>query len=306
MKGLRLVPYDTNIDFVGIRKFVYAFSIAVILVSFGSLMVKGLSLGIDFKGGFLIEVRTPEKADVAAMRTKLEDLKVGNVKLQEFGSDRDVMIRIEQQKGGEQAQAVVLEKIKETLGKDLDYRRVETVGPKVSDDLIKNGLWALGFALIGMLIYVSMRFEWYFGVCGILALIHDTIAVMGFYSLSGFEFSETAFVAILTTIGYSINDSVVIYDRIRENLRKFKKMPMAELINKSTNETLSRTVLTAGTTIVSLLALCLFGGPVIGDFSVPILVGITFGVFSSIFVSANLLLLFNVRRGDATAEAKES
>ncbi len=298
MKGLRLVPYDTNIDFVGIRKYIYAFSIAVMLVSFASLFKRGLNLGIDFKGGFLIEVRTPEKADVAGTRKSLEELNVGSVKLQEFGSDRDVMIRIEQQKGGEEAQTVVLEK-----SKDLEYRRVETVGPKVSDDLVKNGIWALGFALVGMLIYVSFRFEWYFGVCGILALIHDTIAVMGFYTLSGLEFSETAFVAILTTIGYSINDSVVIYDRIRENLRKFKKMPMAELINKSTNETLSRTVLTAGTTIVSLIALCTFGGPVIRDFSLPILVGITFGVFSSIFVSANLLLLFNVRRGDA-AEAK--
>lgn len=306
MRGLQLIPYHTNINFVGIRYIVYAFSLLAMIVSGISLGTKGLNLGIDFRGGFLIEVRTPEKADLAGMRAALKALQIGDVKLQEFGSDRDIMIRVERQPGDDKAQTVALEKIKETLGTSLDYRRVETVGPKVSEDLVQNGLLAFGFAIVGMLIYIWFRFEWQFGLCGILSLIHDAAAVMGFYSLSGFEFNETAFIAILTTIGYSINDSVVIYDRIRENLRKFKRTPLADIINLSTNETLSRTTLTAGTTLLSLVALYFFGGSVIASFSLPILVGISFGVFSSIFVSANLLLFFNIKRPQLNDAAKNN
>jgi preprotein translocase subunit SecF len=307
MRGLTLVPYDTKINFVGMRYIVYALSITVILLSLGSLMIKGLNLGIDFKGGFLIEIRTPEKANLAQMRTKLQSLNLGEVKLQEFGSERDLLIRIERQKGNEQVQAAALQKVKSTLGDKVDYRRVETVGGKVSQDLIENGIFAVLFSLVGMLIYIWVRFEWHFGLCGILALVHDVIAVMGFYSIFNFEFNDTAFISILTTIGYSINDSVVIYDRIRENLRKYKKTPIAEVINLSTNETLSRTVLTVGTTVTSLAALCLFGGHVIRTFCIPILVGIVFGAFSSIFISANLLLFFNIRKKSSqTGEGQES
>jgi len=303
MRGLQLIPYDTNINFVGIRRYIYCVSLAIILICGWNLAFKGLNYGIDFKGGFLLEVRTKDKADIASMRTQLETLKLGEVKLQEFGSDRDIVIRIEKQPGGEQAQAIALQKIKEKLGNDLEYRRVETVGGKVSSDLVENGLWALGFALIGMLLYIWVRFEWHFGLCGILALAHDVVVVLGFYSLTGHEFKETAFIAILTTIGYSINDSVVIYDRIRDNLRKYKKMPVEQLINQSTNETLSRTIITVATTVISLLALYLFGGSEISSFSLPILVGIVFGSYSSIFVSANLLLFFDIRK---TAKEKEA
>ncbi|MGI4851733.1 MAG: protein translocase subunit SecF [Janthinobacterium lividum] len=298
MRGFNLVPYNTKIDFVGIRYIVYFFSILVILGSFGSLMVKGLTLGIDFKGGYLIEIRTPEKLDLATLRTDLQKLDLGEVKLQEFGSDKDLLIRLERQKGNETAQTEALDKIKSALPKNADYRRIETVGAKVSQSLIENGIFAILFALIGMLLYIWVRFEWTFGLCGILALVHDIIAVMGFYAISGFEFNDTAFISILTTVGYSINDSVVIYDRIRENLRKYKVMPLAEIINLSTNETLSRTILTVGTTVMSLLALCLFGGQVIRSFCIPILIGIIFGAFSSIFISANLLLFFKIRRND--------
>ncbi len=303
MRGLQLIPYDTNINFVGIRHYIYILSLAIIVLCGWSLAFKGLNYGIDFKGGFLLEIRTKEKANIAQMRTQLETLKLGEVKLQEFGSDRDIMIRIEKQPGGEQAQAVALQKIKDLLGKDVEYRRVETVGGKVSSDLVENGLWALGFALIGMLLYIWVRFEWHFGLCGILALAHDVIVVLGFYSLTGHEFKETAFIAILTTVGYSINDSVVIYDRIRDNLRKYKKMPIEQLINLSTNETLSRTIITVATTVISLLALYLFGGSEISSFSLPILIGIIFGSYSSIFVSANLLLFFDIRK--TTAEKGE-
>lgn len=302
MRGIQLIPYNTNFNFVGFRRYVYFLSLLITLICGWSLAYKGLNYGIDFKGGFLLELRTKNKADIATMRSRLENLKLGEVKLQEFGSDRDVMIRIEKQPGGEKAQAIALQNIKDQLGEDIEYRRVETVGGKVSSDLVENGIWALGFALIGMLIYIWIRFEWHFGLCGIIALAHDVLVVIGFYSLTGHEFKETAFIAILTTVGYSINDSVVIYDRIRDNLRKYKKMPLEELINLSTNETLSRTVITVATTAISLLALYLFGGSEIASFSLPILIGIIFGSYSSIFVSANLLLLFDIRK---TAREKE-
>lgn len=298
MRGLNLVPHHTKIDFVGIRYIVYFFSILIILGSFSSLWIKGLNLGIDFKGGYLIEIRTPDKMDLATLRTDLQKLNLGEVKLQEFGSDKDLLIRLERQKGNETAQTEALNKIKSALPQNVDYRRIETVGAKVSQSLIENGIFSIVFALIGMLLYIWVRFEWTFGLCGILALVHDIIAVMGFYAISGFEFNDTAFISILTTVGYSINDSVVIYDRIRENLRKYKTTPVSEIINLSTNETLSRTILTVGTTVTSLLALCFFGGQVIRSFCTPILVGILFGAFSSIFISANLLLFFDIRKND--------
>lgn len=296
MRGLQLVPYNTKIDFSGRRYLAYALALVVVLGSFGSLFTKGLNLGIDFKGGLLIELRTPEKADVAGMRSTLNALGLGEVKLQNFGSDRDLLIRVEQQKGGEQGQAVALKMVKATLGDKVDYRRVETVGAKVSDTLIENGVMALVFAMIGMLIYIWIRFEWEYGLCGILALLHDAIAVLGFYSISGFEFNETAFAALLTTVGYSINDTVVIYDRLRENLRKYKTTPIPDLINISANNTLSRTLLTSGTTLLALFALYFFGGPVIENFSMPIIIGVIAGTFSSIFLSVNLLLFFDLRK----------
>jgi preprotein translocase subunit SecF len=296
MRGLQIIPYGTRIDFVGVRKIAYGLFVAIIVGSFLSLFTRGLNLGIDFKGGLLLEIRTPQVQDMGALRSNIKNLGLGDPKLQEFGSDRDFMIRLDRQKGGEEAQALALNKIKETLGEGVEYRRVETVGPKVSEDLVHNGLIALAFCLLGMMAYIWARFEWQYGLCAILALAHDAIAVMGFYSLSSIEFSETALVAILTTIGYSINDSVVIYDRLRENLRKYKKTPMEDLINLTANETLSRTLLTSGSTLIALAALYFFGGTVIENFSLPILVGIFVGTVSSIFISANLLLYFDLRR----------
>ena len=294
MRGLQIIPYDTKIDFVGMRKAAYAIAIVIILGTLISLCTKGLNLGIDFQGGILIEVDTKRDADLGQLRNALSSLNLGEVKLQEFGSKHNVLIRLPHQVDNDQSQT--LAKIKNVLGNDVEYRRIENVGPKVSEDLVYNGLLAIGFALTGMLIYIWFRFEWQYGLCGILALLHDVIAVMGFYSLSGLEFNETAFAALLTTLGYSINDSVVIYDRLRENLRKYKKTPVADVINLSANETLSRTLLTSGTTLLALAALSFFGGPVIENFSLPILVGVIVGTASSIYLSANLLLHFDMRR----------
>ena len=291
-----LVPAHTKIDFVRMRFWAFGFSLLVIIGSFLALGTRGLNYGIDFRGGFLIEIRTSQPADLAKMRSSLLDLRVGEVKLQEAGSARDIMIRLEKQKGGEDAQQIALNKIKAALGQNVEYRRIETVGPKVSEDLIRNGVIAVGLAMLAMLGYIWFRYEWQFGVCGVLALLHDCLAILGLYAVSPLEFNETSLIAILTTLGYSINDTVVIYDRLRENMRKYKKTSLKELLNLSMNETLSRTTLTVATTLLSLVALYLFGGKIIAEFSLPIIFGISFGTYSSIFISSLLLLYFTPQR----------
>lgn len=302
MRGLQLVPYNSRINFTKLRPASIALALFLVIGSIGSLFFKGLNLGIDFKGGLLIEIRTPEPADFEGLRSTLDHLGLGEIKLQDFGSPQDVLVRIEQQPGGEKAQLLALEKVKEALGSRVEYRRIETVGAKVSESLIKNGMWAVAFSLIGMLLYIWFRFEWEYGLCGVIALIHDAIVVLGFYSISGFEFNESAFAALLTTIGYSINDTVVIFDRLRENLKKFKTTAIDDIINRSGNETLSRTILTAGTTLLALVALYWFGGPVVENFSLPIIIGIIAGTFSSLFLSANLLSAFDLRKAQKQEE----
>jgi len=284
-----------NINFMTFRKVGYALSGLFIFLSFLSYFTKGLNYGIDFRGGYLIEIKTQEKADIAQMRSDLSRLNIGAVNLQEFGSDRDVLIRIESQDDGlseNESQEKVLEKIKLTLGEGITYRRVETVGAKVSQDLVWNGILAALLATVGIAIYIWFRFEWKFGICAVIGLVHDCIVVIGLYSLIAIEFNETEIIAILTTLGYSINDTVVIYDRVRENLRKFKKRSLGHIINLSLNETLSRTILTAGTTLLALFALYFFGGYVIEVFCLPIIFGIIIGTYSSICVVPFLLLLF--------------
>lgn len=293
---LRLVPANTSINFVKLRYATFLLSAFIVLGSLAGFLTNGLNYGIDFQGGFLLEIRTPEAADLGELRTKLSNLGLGDVKLQGVGDNpRDVMIRIERQPGGEAAQSVALKKIRQTIGSNVKYRRVETVGPKVSEDLKRKGLMAVGFALLAMLVYIWFRFEWQFGLCAIIALSHDCISIIGLYSfLPNLEFNETAIIAILTTAGYSINDTVVIYDRIRENLRKYKKESMAEIINRSINNTLSRTVLTSVTTLLALFALYFFGGNVISTFSLPIIIGISIGTYSSLCLASLLLLYFRL------------
>lgn len=294
--GLQLIPYNTNYDFVGKKNIIFSILLAISFLCLFSVFFHGFNYGIDFKGGLLFEIRTKEAtADIAKLRADLSDTVKGEVTLQEFGGPNDILIRVERQPGGEEEQLAALAKIKEKLGASVDYRRVETVGPKVSEDLIRNGIYAVLWSLVAMLVYIWFRFEWQFGVCSVVTLAHDAVIVLGLFSLFQLEFNETAIIAVLITVTYSINDTVVIYDRIRENLRKFKKMPMTELINHSINETLSRTILTSTTTLLSLLGLYFFGGPVIAAFSLPIIVGITAGTISSITVSAPLLLHLKLR-----------
>lgn len=292
--GITFLPQNLKIPFIRYRMINYALSAFMVLAVIGCFIFKGLNYGIDFKGGVMLEFKTKTPADIAKMRHDINALHLGEFALQEYGSSQDILIRLEHQKGGEQGRLDAIQKIKGTLGIDAELRRVETVGPKAGAELISNGLQAILWGLFAMLVYIWMRFEWEFGLCAIISLVHDAISVIGLYAIFGVEFNITAIVAVLTTIGYSINDTVVIYDRVRENLRKYKKIPLEEILDISINETLSRTILTSGSTLLALFGLYFFGGEVIATYSLPIIVGVAVGTYSSICVAAPLLLTFNL------------
>lgn len=294
MALLQIVPYNTKIDFVKLRVVSFTISIVIVIATVFSLATRGINYGIDFLGGYIVEARLQEAPNLTELREKFAQKGFGEVTLQNFGDERDLLIRVERHEGTEEEQARVIGTVKEIIGQ-ADYRRVETVGPKVGSDLVNNSIKAVGFALLAMLAYIALRFEWQFAACAIIALAHDCIAILGLFTVFGFEFKETAIIALLITAGYSINDTIVIFDRIRENLRKYKKMPLSELINKSVNETLSRTMLTASTTLLAVLALYFLGGNVISEFSLPILLGIIIGSFSSICLAAPLLLYMKIK-----------
>lgn len=293
--GLRLVPENINIDFIAKRFVFFGISTLLLIVALGMGMTRGINWGIDFKGGFMINMRMSDGMTIHSLREKFTDLKLGDVSFKEVGSGKDVMVIVEKQPGDENAQMAALARIKETLGAGVEYRSIDTVGPKASEELLGNGVIAVVLCLLAMLAYVAVRFQWRFGVCAIFSLIHDAFYVVAFYVFTNLEFNMPAILAILITIGYSINDTVVIYDRIRENLAKFKKMEIPELINLSMNETLSRTTITSGTTVLSILFLYLFGGEVIATYTLPIMVGIIVGTFSSICLSGPLLVYFDIR-----------
>ncbi len=298
MRGIRFVPKNVAIDFIRKRFITYTLSALIIFSTFASVFWHGLNYGIDFKGGILIEVKTQGPANLEKMRKDITSLGLGEIGLQEFGAPDDILINIERQSGEDQNQQKAVQKVKNKLGKTVTFRRLETVGPKAGKDLINNGIMAVLWSLVAMFIYVWFRFEWQFALCAIFALIHDALAIIGFYSWFQVEFNITAIVAILITVGYSINDTVVVYDRIRENMRKFKVTDIKVLLNKSINETLSRTTLTSGTTLIALFSLYFFGGEIIASYTLPIIVGVVVGTYSSIFLAAPLLLLLpSTRRG---------
>jgi preprotein translocase SecF subunit len=300
---LKFVPDDTKLRFLRYRFVAFALSAVLIVASFGVLFSKGLNMGIDFTGGVLIELRTEEPADLAQMRGLLSGQGFGEVSLQNFGDAHEVLVRIQ---ANDQNQSAIVSTTKEVLGSaisNVDFRRVEYVGPTVGQELVRAGFTALGLSLIGMMLYVWFRFEWQYGVGGIVALIHDSIILLGFYAIMGLDFGLSAIAAILTVIGYSINDSVVIYDRIRENLRKYKKMPLNELLDLSINETLSRTILTGGTTLLALIALAIWGGEIIRGFALAIGFGVVIGTYSSVYIAAPILSMMQVRNAEAKTEA---
>lgn len=296
MALINLIPTDTKIDFVRFRKLAGILSLLLCVASVGLFAGKGLNFGIDFRGGILMEIRTTGPADIAGLRSTLGGLGLGEVQLQEFGRDTDVLIRIARQDGDEKEQLVAVETAKAALGDSVDYRRTEFVGPKVGGELIEAGITAVVLAMAAMLVYIWFRFEWQFGVGAVVALVHDVILTIGIFALLGLEFNLSTVAAILTIAGYSINDTVVVYDRVRENLRKYKQMPLDDLLNLSINSTLSRTLMTSLTTLVALGALYLVGGEIIRGFSFAMIWGVVVGTYSSIFIAVPLLVYMKLRR----------
>ena len=296
MKMFSWVTKDTNIDFLKYRKLGYALSITMCIVAILSMTLKGFNYGIDFSGGILIEVKSEQPINMEDMRKKLSAVDLDDLNLQSIGETGDEMMIRAQAKGlDEKAQMAAVNKIKESLGKGYEYRKVELVGPQVGDELKKAGIVASVIAVLAICLYVWFRFEWQFAVGALVGLSHDLLVTVGLLSLFGFDISLTTVAAVLTLAGYSINDTVVNYDRIRENLRKYKKMPQYDLLNKSTNDIFSRTILTGITTLLAAVALFAFGGDALRSFSFTILWGVIVGTYSSIYVSTTLMNLFNLR-----------
>lgn len=307
MKTLRLVPAGTKFDFIGKRFIAMALSAFLVVASLGLYTTKGLNLGIDFLGGIMLEIKTKGPADLSDLRSKVGGLGLGDVSLQEFGTPDVVLLRVQRQEGGDNAQQVAVAKIKGAIGEQVvEYRRTELVGPTVGAELQESAIWAVIAAIGAILMYIWFRFEWQFGVGAVIALTHDVITTIGLFSLISLEFNLATVAAVLTIAGYSINDTVVVYDRVRENLRKYKKMPLPDVFNQSINETLSRTVMTSVTTLLALVALFIFGGEVIRGFTIALIWGVIIGTYSSVALAVPLLLYLNVHRGDEPAGAKEA
>jgi len=300
----------SSIDFLKGKYVAFITSIILILLSIGLFFLNGLNFGIDFKGGTLIEIETQNKIEISEVRSSLNSLSLGDVQVQEFGSDKNLLIRIEQQQGGDQIQQNVLEIVKQKLMNDIsetiNFRRTEVVGPKVSGELIQSGTIAILVAVFAMLIYIWLRFEWQFSLGAVIALLHDVILTIGVFCLTQLEFNLPIIAAILTIVGYSMNDTVVVYDRVRENLRKFRSKEITSLLNLSINETLSRTIVTSVTTLLALVSLYIFGGEVIKGFTFAMIWGVLVGTYSSIFVAAPLLTYLDVKREWNTTTAVDS
>jgi len=295
---LKLVPQDTNVAFVAFRKPAYILSVLMIIASFALYFTKGLNFGIDFKGGFLIEAHMEKPADLAKIRGLTGDLDLGDVSIQTFGEDNQILIRIEEHETLSLNEVVNL--VQTTLQDGVDdvitFQRTESVGGVVSGELIQSGIMSVGLAIGAVLFYIWIRFEWQFGLGAVIALVHDIILTIGMFSLTQLEFNLSIIAAILTIVGYSLNDTVVVYDRIRENLRKYRKKEMPELINLSLNETLARTIMTSLTTLLALGSLFYFGGEAIHGFTAAMIWGVFVGTYSSIFIASPMLLWFEMRR----------
>lgn len=301
--GIHLIPHDTKINFLRFHKITFLISMAMVVGSILLIAFKGLEFGVDFAGGILMEVKTQGPADLASMREQLSALGLGEVALQEFGSPDTVLIRLQRQGEEEGAQIAAIENVKTSLGPSVQFRRTEFVGPKVGDELIRDATLATVLALFGIMAYVWFRYEWQFAVNCIVALVHDCITTIGLFALLGIQFDLNVVAAVLTIAGFSVNDTVVIYDRIREELRRYKKMPIRELINLSINRTLTRTIMTSGLAFLSVLAILLFGGPALRGFSLAMTWGIVIGTYSTICVATPMLIYMNLRRRKDDREA---
>src|SRR5690348_9399537 len=305
---LRIVPDDTKFDFMRFRRISFPLSALMSIIAITLYFTHGLNFGIDFKGGMLIEVQTKAgDADLAKMRSTLGGLGLGEVQLQQFGAPNDVLIRIGEQPGGDAEQQAAVNKVRGALGTDVDYRRVEVVGPRVSGELLSYGVIGLMLAILCILVYLWFRFEWQFALGAMIANVHDLVLTVGFMSITRVDFDLTSIAALLTILGYSLNDTVVIYDRIREMLRRYKKMPMPELLNASVNQTLSRSVITHLTVSLALLSLLLFGGQAIHSFTATMMFGVVLvGTYTSVFIASPILIYLGVGRGTDALSGPQS
>jgi len=293
MKLLRLVPAGLRVPFMRFHKIAVSISAALLIASTVLLSTSGLNFGIDFNGGTLIEVETPSAPDLGRVRVELNSLGLGDISLQEFGATNDILIRMPLQPGKASDQQVAVDQVQDALNlifPDIEYRRIEFVGPQVSGELIEKGTQAVLVAILLMMIYIWLRFEWQFGVGAVIALVHDVGLTIGLFCLFQIDFGLPVVAALLTIVGYSMNDTVVVYDRIRENLRKFKQESMLQIIDRSLSDTLARTIMTSLTTLLALAALYIFGGEVIASFVLAMIWGVLVGTYSSLFIAAPLLL----------------
>ncbi|QIE42213.1 protein translocase subunit SecF [Rhodobacteraceae bacterium SC52] len=302
---LRLVPQDTAYDFFRYRKITSGISIVAVILSLVAWMVMGLNFGIDFSGGTTIRSESTQAVDVGAYRAAIDPLGLGDVRITEvfdpsFGDDKNVaMIRLQAQEGVESVTAETIEDVRTALlalDPELQFASVESVGPKVSGELVKSAVIAVAVAMVLIMFYIWLRFEWQFAIGAVAALFHDVILAIGIFAVLQIRFDLATIAALLTIIGYSINDTVVIFDRLRENLRKFKTKPLIDVMNLSVNETLARTLMTSGTTLLALIALLVLGGDVIRGFVFAITFGIVVGTYSSLYVAKNIVLQLGVKR----------
>ena len=298
MKLLKLVPADTKVPFYKFFRVAIYASAAAFVGSLLLFFVVSLNLGIDFRGGTLIQVQTISKqaADISALRQNVGGLGLGDVQIQEFGEVDEVLIRVEQQPGGDEAQQGIITKIRAAVSNEYNIRRTEVVGPTVSGELARDGTIAVLAAIMAILIYIWFRFEWQFAVGAVVALVHDVGLTIGIFTILQLQFDLSTIAALLTIVGYSLNDTVVVYDRVRENLRKYKRTPIDELLNLSINDTLSRTVLTSVTTLIALVSLYVFGGEVIRGFVFAMIWGVIIGTYSSVAIASPVLMLLGVKR----------
>jgi preprotein translocase subunit SecF len=299
LRLLRIVPDDTRFDFMRFRRISFPISAMLSIAAIFLYFFHGLNFGIDFVGGTLMEVESKAgPADLAKMRATISGLQLGDFQLQQFGAPNDVLIRIMEQPGGDAAQQVAVQKVRDALGDAVDYRRVEVVGPRVSNELLAYGTIGLVAAIGAILIYLWFRFEWQFALGAMIANVHDLVLTVGFMSLTHIDFDLTSIAALLTILGYSLNDTVVIYDRIREMLRRYKRMSMPDLLNVSINATLSRSIVTHVTVAMSLLALLLFGGQAIHSFTATMMFGVVLvGTYTSVFIASPILIYLGVGSG---------
>ena len=306
MRLLRIVPDDTKFDFMRFRRVSFPISALLSIVAILLFFFHGLNFGIDFVGGTLMEVQSKTgPADIAQMRSTLGKLGLGEVQLQQFGAPTDVLIRVPQQPGGDAAQQEAVTKVRGALGAEVDYRRTEVVGPRVSTELLGFGIIGLMLAILSILVYLWFRFEWQFALGAMIANVHDLVLTIGFMSVTQIDFDLTSIAALLTILGYSLNDTVVIYDRIREMLRRYKRMSMTDMLNISVNSTLSRSVITHVTVSLALLALLLFGGQAIHSFTATMMFGVVLvGTYTSVFIAAPILIYLGV--GVGRTEAADS